>query len=206
MLKKGLFLFILFFSFTHVAAEAQLTGARDEQNLRLLFHVHNGGVEQGWTPVAWAIAPAIDEDAEKWIGLAGARYDGKIDEKTNKPTWNLEVLAGALFAGDNETPLLDLRITPPKFSKRWSSWGNARVIDPFGEEKFYFYGMLDYAIPGFGKVGLESENLFKPGDDNLSIGPHVILPFGERVAMVVAHQFHSDGFADESWVRFKFTF
>jgi hypothetical protein len=171
-----------------------------DDNLRVLTHfVEDVGGEDGWEMAGWMIAPNITSAPEKWVALAGPRYQ--------QDDWWVEVMGGAVVNDDKATPLFDVRASYERF-KPFTLWTNWQWIDPGAGsgQALYAYVQGDYwVVPKRLALGLETENTFKDGgEDAVSWGPHLIVPVG-KLTLVGAYQFHQTG-DDQFWLRAVLSF
>jgi hypothetical protein len=173
----------------------------DEFNVRLLVHGHKE-IREGFGVAGWVIAPNITSAPNKWLVIAGPRYEGQ--------GWNIELLAGAVIVNGVGKALVDTRLelTPKLFNLPIYTWHNLQWIASGGKGTLYWYSQLDYVLPkGIGLLGVEIENSYdleaRSGD--FSVAPHAVLPLGDHFALIAAPQFHFSevgkytGF--QMWVR-----
>lgn len=154
--------------------------------MRLLLHgARTVDEDSGMGVAAWTVAPNITGAPDRWFLIAGPRYAAK--------NWWVEIMGGAVAAGSNRTPLVDLRA---EFSgaKPFYTWVNLQWIDPKrgSNSQFCWYVQADYILGAdkpLALLGVEIENTMQQGPDVWSVGPHILLPFG-MIVMQAAYQFH----------------
>ncbi len=171
----------------------------DDVNFRLVTHfVEDVGVENGLGLSAWVIAPNLTSDSNKWVALVGPRY------KTRD--WWIEFHGGVVVNDDDAKPLFDVRASFTKF-KPFTFWMNVQWIDPTtGSDAFCAYIQSDYwVVPKRFALGLETENLFRSGENIISYGPHLVILVG-KVTFVGVYQYHKDSGGNQIWIRTVFTF
>jgi len=171
--------------------------AATSTHVRLLLHgTHTNIDDTGFGIAGWLIAPSITDAPSKWVGLLGPRYDGD--------GWNVELIGGGVIQNGDTTPLVDMRLelTPELWDVPLYAFSNLQLIDPGDKNALYVYQQVDYVLPaGIGLLGVETENVFGPEDDMVSIGPQVVVPLaGGRFVLVGAYQFHL-GNQSQFWLR-----
>jgi len=169
----------------------------DDFNTRILLHDQHTVAESNFGVAGWVIAPNITSSASTWLTIAGPRYDGK--------GWNVELLGGTVISDGEGKFLLDTRLElTPKFGDvPIYSWHNLQWINTGGSGTVYWYSQVDWVIPlGLGLLGIETENTFNTSNDNWSIAPHIALPLGNHITVVVAPQVHFNG--DAEYAEFQF--
>lgn len=181
---------VVFALFISTQAHAQ------ETHFRLLLHgAHTDIAESGLGVSGWIISPSLDSAPDKWLGIAGPRFDAE--------NWNFELMGGGVVNAGEITPLIDFRfeMTPGLWNIPLYIWGNAQVVFPGDNIVGYSYLQIDWVLPeGVGLIGLETENTYQPGDDDLSFGPQIVLPMG-GMALIGAYQFHAGEADDQLWLR-----
>jgi len=161
-----------------------VTQAQTDHSLKLLFHgVKSTGDSIGFGAAGWLVAPDIVNAPDKWLMVLGPRYDG--------PDWWVEVMGGFIMQGKERISLVDIRAKFPNIGPV-TPWTNVEWIGFSKNEarSYYAYFHFEYPLPwDIGKVGIETENVFKEvGDNVISFGPHLAISFG-KTAFVVAYQF-----------------
>lgn len=157
-----------------------------------LFKSTNFGV------VGWFVAPDIVNATNKRLHIFGPYF------KTNN--WDLEVMAGAFVESTESTALIDIRsgFGEALFGNTGvSMWSNIEWIDPLGKaEKFYLYHQISYSlIDGILSPFIETENVFKFNQpDDLSVGVGLVAHVGQRMNMVIVHQWYNKGL-NQVWFR-----
>jgi len=180
-----------------VSLTANLLGSEKEtiSNVRILFHGYQAPEKNGWGTAGWLVAGNITNQPNMWMSILGTRYNSK--------DWWLEIMIGAIVQGGSETPLLDIRFSPPKFSKKAGSWWNAQWRS---SGRFYFYGRLECVLSKDISIGPETENLFdRNKKDDVSIGAYIKVPLGKIFTAVNAYQLHKKG-GNQVWFRALFNF
>jgi hypothetical protein len=168
-------------------------------NFRLITHfVEDVGAEDGLGLSAWIIAPNLTGNSNKLVALVGPRHKAK--------NWWIELNGGVVVNDGDAKPLLDVRASFTKF-KPFTFWTIVQWINPIaGSDAFYVCVQSDYwVIPKRFALGLETENLFRNGENVISYGPHLIIPVG-KVMLVGVYQYHNDSGGDQVWIRTVFTF
>lgn len=181
-MKNALILLIALFSFSIQAK------AMESTHTKILFHGHQE-VKKGLGTAGWLILADINNGG-RVLSIAGLRYD-------QKPWW-VEVMGGGVVgknaAGQTDKMwLVDVRISPPSLGKHFTHWTNIEWVDipKIGGGRFYLYYQLDANLPlSLGKVGVETENTLKPGQDNLSFGPHLVVAVGKNMKVSFIYQWH----------------
>lgn len=182
-MKSKLF-FVLFITLP-LLAEAQTAS-----NFRILLH-STKTINGNFGIAGWVVAPNITNNPQKWVGIAGVRYE-------TESFW-AEFMGGAINERSNLTGLLDARQNFTQL-KPITFWANEEWT--FGQARsFYFYIQADYWIAEIFAAGIETENtvLKKNGEDNLSYGPHIVLPIG-KMTLIGAYQYHNKS-NDQFWMR-----
>ena len=175
--------------------------ARAGTHLRLLLHGFHQIEGSPWGLSAWVLAPSVTDVPDKWVGVAGVRYNPK--------DWWLEVMTGAVIQGGKATPLIDLRafykgLAPVIF---WTNWQWINYLEP-DASTIYAYLMADVIVPwkagGLGfNIGVETENFFPIHQpERLAFGPHIVIPL-KPLAFVFALQFTNHA-SEELWLRITY--
>lgn len=188
-MKKHLIILMAFFSFVSMAK------ADESSHVRVLFHSQRA-IKHDWGTAGWLIGGDITSNPSKWVIIYGPRYQQK--------SWWLEMLGGAVIEKGQKTWIADFRLSPPKLKPVISMWLNVRPYFPQAGQiwQFYWYYQIDYSLPcTIGKIGLEIENLHRQGKDNLSVGPHLIVPVGTNFKISTAYQWHRAFEGNQWWFR-----
>ncbi|MFH2097350.1 MAG: hypothetical protein ABII24_02305 [bacterium] len=174
---------------------ASIVTAGEITNTKLLLHATQPVTEESiWQTASWVIVPNFTSPSKAVI-VAGPRYQAK--------DWWVETNVGALIVepgqvGQRERlTIFDLRasfdaLDPIHFGV------NMQQIP--SKEYWYTYLEVNYRLP-FCLVGIETENDHPLGQDNLSIGPRMVLPLAKgNMVLVGSYQFHDRG-EDQVWFR-----
>lgn len=181
--------FLLILSFVIVSPAFAQT-----YNFRLLFH-GTKEVSDGFGIAAWIACPNMTNNSQKWLVVAGPSYN--YQNKQEKTRWGIEVMGGTFVEKGISTPLLDVRVCYD--DEDLSRFINVQWIDPGKSNLFYVFADINYALPlKIGKIGIETENNFSGSKNDLSAGPHLIIPFN-GLTLVTAYQFHDRN--DQIWCR-----
>ncbi len=202
-MKKHMILLTALFSILAYSPSAQ---AKDSAHTKILLHDHRDLVK-GFGTAGWVILPDIT-NAGRALFIAGPRFTAK-DSTGQKDRWWLEVMGGVVVSQDidnqtHSTPLIDIRFSPLALGKRFTHWINFQWIDVFRVRsgRWYLYYQLDANLPWqLGKVGIETENTFKPGQNSLSAGPHLIMAVGKYMKIATAYQWHRKYEGNQWWFR-----
>lgn len=197
-MKKCMILLAAFFLLSSLASLAQ---AADSPHTKLLFHGHQT-VKKGWGTAGWLILTDINSGG-RVLSVVGPRYDSS-DQR-----WWIEVMVGAVVAKNasgqfGEVWLLDIRFSPPPLGKHFTHWTNIEWVDlrKVKTGRFFLYYQLDANLPlGLGKIGVETENTFKPGKDSLSFGPHIVIAVSKNMKIATAYQWHRKFEGNQWWFR-----
>jgi hypothetical protein len=171
---------------------SQVAHAETSSHLRLLLHGYKTMYKSGLGVAAWVIAPDVPKSPSTWLGVIGPRYTGQ--------GWWAEFMGGTIINQGHSTPLLDVRA---EFSllKPFYAWADIEWIDftQGAKSKFYWYLQMDLVIKGLGLLGVETENVHKRGNDDVSLGPHIVIPMG-NIVFTGAYQIHRGGMS-QFWIR-----
>jgi hypothetical protein len=184
--KKAFLVFCLMF----VPA---IVGAETGHNLRIVFHGTKPVVKDSSFGIAGCVvSPNVTQASDKWFAVIGPRYNSKF--------WWFEVMGGFIMQKGWSVPLIDIRASLIKF-KPFTAWTNLQWVGLLDKAKDYLYCFLqtDYEILNIVNIGIETEDIFRVGEDMLSIGPHVVIPF-KAVSIVAPFQFHKET-ANQVWFR-----
>jgi len=211
MLRQIFICFLL--SILPTVAQAEAT-----YHVRLLTHFGKKINDSGLGVGGWLIIPDVTVNPAMPIFLVGPRYqgDGYWVEVMAGPKINKAVLA----ADPDADPIAwvqstRFQITPKALKKPINVFGNVQFIDVLnsGNVVPYLFCATGYVLPKKAAViGLETENYLQipPGADeqfnDLSLGPHVALPF-KGVNIIMSYQFHfHENVEDQVWVRAMYNF
>ena len=176
MFKRILWLISLIFfsSFGHLLAD---TGIK-----LLLNSVRQVG--HGVGVAGWFIRPNVADNSNKWLITIGPAK--KIGH------WSLEVMIGSFVQNKKATPLFDVRFECDQFAPI-RFWSNLEWVNPArgGEDEALVYIEGKYwVVPKVFALGVESENLFFDGKDDIaSFGGQITFVFG-IMSFTGAHQIH----------------
>lgn len=188
-----------------VAFFPALAQAKASVHTKILFHSQKE-IAKGWGTAGWLVMPDISSNG-RVLMVAGLRY--------NSPkAWWIEVMPGAVAGKDalgqmDKMWLVDIRFSPPALGKHFTHWTNVEWVDlpKLSAGRYYLYYQLDANLPlSLGKIGLETENTFKPGKDSLSFGPHIILAVSKNMKIATAYQWHRKFEGNQWWFRTVFDF
>ena len=183
---------VIFMVFSLIFAIFSETKAEETQS-RVLFHGHRE-IYQGWSMSAWSIFPNISQDRNNLIVAGPSFY---------QENWYLEIMAGKVIKEQGQSSFL-YNIRGFYKSRLFHAWAE---IEYFPEDQnLYWFAQLDYPVSVqsrfLGKIGIETENthFLQNGESSLGLGPHLILPVADNLAIITAYQRrHGD---EKDFVRF----
>ena len=178
-----------------------LTQAAESPHTKILLHGHQE-VKKGLGTAGWLILADV-QNGGKALSVAGLRYNSPAKH------WWIEVMGGAVVGKNalgvtDKMWLIDIRFSPPPLGKHFTHWTNVEWVDlpKLSAGRYYLYYQVDVNLPlGLGKVGLETENTFKPGKDSLSFGPHLVLAVSKNMKIATAYQWHRKFEGNQWWFR-----
>ncbi len=184
-----------------MGAAAPAAAADPPSHFRLLLHGFADVPDaHGFGLGGWVVAPDVSTAPGKWLGIVGPRYA--------QPTWNIELMGGAYVSDLEGTSVVDSRAELTALMPFYA-WANVEYIDLFAgaRSQFYAYAQADFAVARRGAtlalVGVETEDLWGGGIDDVSVGPHLFVPLGPLVLQVAYQRHH--GAPDALWLRALFT-
>ena len=111
--------------------------------------------------------------------------------------WWSELLVGRLIISQQGKWHLESRTSLDQFGP----WHFFVDLVYFSDHAKYSYLDANYAIGKLGLIGMESENNYLAGQDDLSAGPHLIVPFHDgKLVLQSIYQFHNHG-GNQIWFR-----
>lgn len=162
--------------------------AENTGNLRFIIHTTPTIGEQKMA--VWVIMPNLSRKPDKQLVIFGPRFEGK--------NWWFEPMAGTFIEKGATTPLFDVR---GRYTRgRYSSFVLVQWVNPGKDLDIAPDIEFSYELAKGLYLGVETDNEFGPGEDTLSIGPHVGLVLNKEMYVAVAYQFHRQG-GNQLWVR-----
>jgi hypothetical protein len=165
----------------------------EETQSRVLFHGRRE-VFTGWSISAWSIFPNISQSKNNLVVFGPSFYQGN---------WYLEVMAGKVIKEQGQSSFL-YNIRGFYKSSLFHTWAEIEYFPK--DENLYWFAQLDYPvnIKGklLGKIGIETENthFLKNQSSSLGLGPHLILPVADNLAIITAYQWRDEN--EENFLRF----
>ena len=170
--------------------------------MRIFLHGNQKMQELPFGFSEWVIIPNITTEPKQVVALVGTSFDWE--------NVGIETHIGFDWSNNIVSPIFDGDIFI-SFQKMIgfpiTSWSDLEWILPASniqKSQLYIFSELDYELPlGLGQIGIETEDTFFTENGNiLSIGPHYVLPVGNKNRLMVSYLFGTNQFWFRSFINF----